>query len=398
MIIGIPREIKAQESRVALPPATAAALIRDGYPVAVQAGAGAAAGFTDEQYAAAGARLVDSAAALYAAADLVVKVKEPLEPEFGFFRPGLGLFCYLHSETRPALVEALLRARVTGIAFENVRRSDGSLPLLAPMSVIAGQQAILQAAPFLCNHHGGRGISLVAYPGVERARVVVIGAGNAGLEAARVAAALGAEVALFEASPARLQALAGLLPRGVHLHDAANAPLAGHVRRADMVVHATALPPNSPEHLIGRDLVRSMQPGSVIVDITANLRGAIETVDRYTTHDDPVYRRDGVVHYVVPNIPGTVAHTASQALAMAAAPYVAMLARHGLRAALLHSPELRAGLTCIDGALTWHEAGSYLGLPWTPPGAALGLAVTESAVAGGGRQPEAGPPLAESPR
>ena len=374
MRIGIPTEIKAQEFRVALPPAAAEVLVRAGHQVLVQRGAGSGAGFPEAQFEAAGTQIVGSAAELYGSADLVVKVKEPLEAEFPLFRPGQGLFCYLHAETRPALVQALLGARVTGIAFENVRLADGSLPLLTPMSVIAGQQAILQAAPFLCNHRGGNGLSLVAYPGLEPARVVVIGAGQAGFEAARVAAALGAEVALFEVNPARIQALQAHLPPGVRLYHSGSVPLAAHLRRADLVVHTTTWPPNTPTHLIDRDLVRAMKPGSVIVDVTANLRGAVETVDRYTSHSDPVYRVDGVIHYVVPNIPGTVAHTASQALAMAVLPYVRKLAQHGLRDALARSPDLLAGLSCIAGVLTWHEAGEFLGLPWTPPDKALAAA------------------------
>jgi alanine dehydrogenase len=371
MRIGIPKELKAQECRVALPPAAVGGLVRDGHQVLVQRGAGSSAGFADAQFTATGALLVDSAVELYGAADLVVKVKEPLEAEFALFRPGLGIFCYLHSETRPALLRALLEARVTGIAFENVRLADGSLPLLTPMSVIAGQQAILQAAALLCNHRGGVGLSLVAYPGLEPAYVVVIGAGHAGVAAARVAAALGAEVALFETNPARIRALEPLLPHGVHLCHSGCVALAEHLRRADLVVHATTLPPNTPTHLIDRNLVRSMKPGSVIVDITANLGGAIETVDRYTTHAEPVYRVDDVIHYVVPNIPGTVAHTASQALGMEVLPYTRKLAQYGLDGALARFPDLLAGLTCIAGTLTWHEAGSFLGLPWTAPEKAL---------------------------
>jgi alanine dehydrogenase len=374
--IGIPRELKAQEFRVALPPAAARVLVSDGHPVLVQRGAGSGAGFSDAAFAAAGAQFADSAAELYGAADLVVKVKEPLEDEFARFRSGQGIFCYLHSETRPALVKALLEARVTGIAYENVRLPDGSLPLLTPMSVIAGQQAILQAAAFLCNHRGGVGLSLVAYPGLAPARVVVIGAGHAGVAAARVAAALGADVALFEVNAARIRTLEPQLPAGVRLCHSGSVALADYLRCADMVVHATTLPPNTTTHLVDRDLVRSMKPGSVIVDITANLGGAIETVDRYTSHADPVYRADGVIHYVVPNIPGTVAHTASQALAMEVLPYVRKLAQHGLRGALARFPDLLAGLTCSDGVLTWHEAGTFLGLPWTPPAEALAATAT----------------------
>lgn len=373
MVIGIPREIKEQEFRVALLPAGAAALVREGHRVVVEAGAGDGAGFPDAQYAAAGAEILTSAAALYAAADLVVKVKEPMGGELALFHSGQAVFCYLHSETRRPLVDAMLQNRVTGIAYENVRLPDGSLPLLAPMSVIAGQQAILQASAWLCNHRGGPGVSLVAYPGIAPARVVVIGAGCAGVEAARVAAALGAEVALFDIRPERLRALESHLPRHVRLCHSGTVDLEEHVCRADMVVHATMLPPDTPTHLIDRAMLRRMQPGCVIVDITANLRGAIETADRYTTHADPVYRVEGIAHFVVPNIPGAVARTASQALSMAVLPYLHTLAGHGCREALRQTPELLLGLTCIDGVLTWHEAGTFLNLPWTPPAQAVGL-------------------------
>ena len=373
MVIGIPREIKEQEFRVALLPAGAQALVRAGHRVVVEAGAADGAGFPDGDYAAAGAEVLASAAAVYAAADLVVKVKEPMGGELSLFHPGQAVFCYLHSETRPALVEAMLQNRVTGIAYENVRLPDGSLPLLAPMSIVAGQQAILQASAWLCNHRGGPGVSLVAYPGIEPARVVVIGAGNAGVEAARVAAALGAEVALFDVQPARLRALETQLPRPVRLCHSGTVDLEAYLCRADMVVHATMLPPDTPTHLIDRALLRRMKPGCVIVDITANLRGAIETADRYTTHADPVYRVEGIAHFVVPNIPGAVARTASQALAMAVLPYLLTLARLGCREALRQIPELLLGLTCIDGGLTWHEAGTFLNRPWKTPAEALGL-------------------------
>jgi alanine dehydrogenase len=266
----------------------------------------------------------------------------------------------------------LLRKRITGLAFENVRSPDGDRPLLKPMSIIAGQQSVLQGMQFLYNHRGGTGTSLVTFPGLTPARVVVLGAGHAGMAATRVAAALGAHVELFESDVDRIHERVRQLPPNVSICHSGTVSIREAALQADLVVHATTIPPNSKTKLIDRDTVRGMRPGSVIVDITANLNGAIETVDRYTTHQDPVYTVDGVIHYVVSNIPGTVARTSSQALAMATAPYVDALTDKGIRAALRTDSGLLASLTCIDGILTWHEAGDMLDRPWRPPADVIG--------------------------
>jgi len=371
MDFGIPREIKHQEYRVAMLPLQVQRLVTRGHRVVVQAGAGRGAGFEDSHYRDAGAHIADSAKQVYAEADLILKVKEPQPEELDSYREEQTLFCYIHSETRPKLVEMLLDKRMTGLAFENVRSSDGDRPLLKPMSTVAGQQAVLQSMQFLCNHRGGTGTSLVRYPGLAPARVVVLGGGHAGIAAAQVAAALGAEVSLFEADLAKIDRLNRRLPPNVQVCYSGSVPLNERVVDADLVIHTTTIPPNSPVKLIDRATVRKMRPGAVIADVTANLNGAIETVDRYTTHHDPVYTTDGVIHYVVTNVPGTVARTASQALAMATAPYVEALAEHGIRQALHADPGLLAGLTCINGILTWHEAGDRLGLPWVPPESAI---------------------------
>lgn len=372
MIVGIPRETKPQECRVAMLPSGASRLVERGHRVVLQSGAGTGAGFDDPEFADAGADIVADAADVYRQADLIVKVKEPLPEEFERYRMGQAVFCYIHSETRPALVDMLLSKRITGLAFENVRSPDGDRPLLKPMSIIAGQQAVLQGMQFLYNHRGGAGTSLVTYPGLSPARVVVLGAGHAGMAAARVAAALGAHVDLFESDVDRIHERVHQLPATVTLCHSGTVSVRDAAVRADLVVHATTIPPNSGIKLIDRDTVRRMRPGTVIVDVTANLNGAIETVDRYTTHEDPVYTVDGVIHYVVSNIPGTVARTASQALAMATAPYVDRLADKGIRAALAADPGFLASLTCIDGILTWHEAGEMLDRPWRPPEEVVG--------------------------
>ncbi|ROR03233.1 alanine dehydrogenase [Desulfosoma caldarium] len=371
MRVGILKEIKPQEYRVAVVPENVSQLVRDGHSVIVQRGAGVGAGFSDEAYGEAGARVVESPEEVSDGADLLVKVKEPVEEEFSLFRTGQILFCYLHSETRPKLVDMLLEKRLTAIAFENVRESDGSFPLLRPMSVIAGQQAVLQGMQFLWNHRGGVGKSLVAYPGLETPVVVVLGAGEAGRQAARVAAALGCRVHVFDINQRTLRAVAETASANVHLHNAHVVDVTPYVIEADLVVNTATVPPHSDHHVIDRALVRRMKKGSIIVDVTANLRGAVETIDRYTTHADPVWVVDGVIHYAVTNIPGTVAHTASQALALEVFPYLRALAQHGIPDALRRSPALLEGVTAIGGTLTWHDAGKFQQRPWIPPHEAL---------------------------
>lgn len=371
MHIGVLKEIKPEEFRVALTPDFARDLAKAGHTVVVQRGAGAGAGFSDEAYAAAGAHIADSAREVTRAADLVLKVKEPIEEEFAIFRDEQILFGYLHSETRPKLVDMLLHKRLTAIAFENVRDVDGSQPLLRPMSVIAGQQAVLQGMQFLWNHRGGVGMSFVAYPGLERPRLVVLGAGEAGWHAARVGAALGALVQVFEIQGKRIRTLWESAPPNIVFHqvhgDRPSAVLEEAVLQADMVVNTTTIPPQSDHHLIDHSLVRRMKKGSVIVDVTANLKGAVETVDRYTTHADPVWEVDGIVHYAVTNIPGTVARTASLALAMEVFPYLRVLADHGIPEAFRIEPGLLDGVTAVGGLLTWPEAGRFQKRPWVSP-------------------------------
>lgn len=367
MKIGVLKETKPEEYRVPLVPAGAATLIERGHSVWVQAAAGVGAGFADEDYRQAGAAIVASAADVTTAADLLLKVKEPTPPEFAGFRTGQALFCYLHSETRPQLLDLLLERRLTAIAFENVRAADGSLPLLAPMSIIAGQQAILQGAQFLCNHRGGVGTSLVAYPGLEPPRVVVLGAGVAGWHAALTAAGLGAEVALFEIDLDRIRRITPHLPPNVRVLHSLSVELGPYLARADLIVNTATVPPASERHLIDRSMLKRLQPGTVIVDVTANLGGAVETIDRYTSHNDPVWSVDGVIHYAVTNIPGTVARTASRALAMAVLPVLLELADLGVLPALRENPALCAGLTAIAGRLTWHEAGRMQDRPWIEP-------------------------------
>lgn len=371
MLIGIPKEIKPEEYRIALLPQGVRLLTQLGHSVLVQKGAGIGAGYSDEDFELAGARAVLEADTVFQEAELIVKVKEPIEQEYDFFRDGLTLFCYLHSETRPALVELLLNRKTTAIAFENVRLEDGTFPLLAPMSIIAGQQAVFQGMQFLWNHRGGIGKSMVAYPGLEPPRVVVLGAGQAGLYAAKVAAALGADVAVFEISATRIQSIAAQLPANIHLLHIQTVALEPYIRAADMVINTATVPPNSSNHLIDRQMLSKMQQGAIIVDVTANLKGAVETIDHYSTHDEPVWEVDGIIHYAVTNIPGTVARTASQALSSAVLPYLVQLAEQGPVAALHNDAALLQGLTTISGILTWHQSGEFQNRNWCSPEVAL---------------------------
>jgi len=371
MIIGVPKEVKPEEYRISVLPGAVRRLTSRGHRLLVQKEAGLAAGYDDQDYSLAGATVVEDAEKVFAAADLIVKVKEPIEPEYHLFREGTALFCYLHSETRPALIDLLLQKSITAIAFENIRSADGAFPLLAPMSIIAGQQAVFQGMQFLWNHRGGTGVSMVAYPGLEPPEVVVLGAGQAGLHAARVAAALGAAVALFEIDPVRIHKISAELPANVRIFDIQTVPLEPYVCRAHLLINTATVPPNSSKHLVDRAMVGKMRKGSVIVDVTANLRGAIETIDHYTTHADPVWTVAGVIHYAVTNIPGAVAHTASQALSAAVLPYLLELVEKGPEPALRANPALAHGLTSIAGCLTWREAGLFQNRPWLPPQDAL---------------------------
>lgn len=371
MRIGVLKEIKADEYRVALLPGGIQRLCGEGHCVVVQAGAGVGSRYSDDDYRSAGAEIVTTATEVAATAEMVLKIKEPIAEEFGVFRPQQILFSYLHSETRPHLIDLLLERQITALAFENVRLADGSLPLLTPMSIIAGQQGVLQGMRFLCKHEGGMGINLAAYPGLEPARVVVLGAGQAGLAAARVAAALGADVTMFEVNSKRIFEIAGRLPANVRLlHSAAVSPRS-YITQADLVIHTTSIPAHSPHHLIDRPLLKQMKKGTVIVDITANLEGAIESVDHYTTHTDPVWEVEGVIHYAVTNIPSTVARTASNALALETLAYISEIANKGVFKALQDNQALLHGLTTINGILTWQEAGMMQQRAWMPPDKAL---------------------------
>ena len=325
MKIGIPREIKPREGRVALLPAACGALVDAGHTVFVERGAGVMSGYDDEQYNAAGARVLADAAATYGQAELIIKVKEPVAADLALLRADHTLFCFLHLAPAPELARKLETIGLTAVAFETVAEDSGELPLLAPMSDIAGRVATQVGAHLLHQPQGGKGLLLGGLPGVERGRVVVIGAGHAGTSAAAMAAALGAEVVAFDIRRDRLAAMRALGPNVTSLYPYPDS-LSREIARADLLVGAALRPGSRSPHIVTREMVRSMQPGSVIVDISVDQGGCIETT-RPTDYDDPTYTELDVVHFCVTNMPGAVPRSASQALSAILLPYVQHLAQ-----------------------------------------------------------------------
>ncbi len=350
MIIGVPREIKDKEFRVGMVPAGVKSLADRGHTVLVEAGAGAGSGVADAEYRAAGAEIVAAADQVYGRAELVVKVKEPLPAEYGLLREGQILFTYLHLAPLPELTQALLDRKVIGIAYETVRPDDGSLPLLAPMSQVAGRMAIQAGARFLEKEAGGRGVLLGGVPGVERAHVTIIGAGTVGGNAAKMAMGLGAEVTVLGLRIDQLTALETLYAGKLTTLFSNRHNLEEELRRADLVVGAVLLPGRSAPKLITREMLGLMKKGSVIVDVAIDQGGCAET-SRPTTHSEPVYEVDGVLHYCVANMPGAVPRTSTFALTNVTLPLVEALADKGFRQAVVENVALRRGVNVYLGRL-----------------------------------------------
>ncbi|ABV91993.1 alanine dehydrogenase [Dinoroseobacter shibae DFL 12 = DSM 16493] len=364
MRIGCPTEIKPQEFRVGLTPAAAAEAVAHGHAVLVQAGAGVGSGFEDADYIAAGARIVDTAEEVFAKADMVVKVKEPQAVERAMLREDQVLFTYLHLAPDPAQTRELLASGVTAIAYETVTAPDGTLPLLAPMSEVAGRLAPQMGAWTLQKANGGRGVLLGGVPGVGAAEVVVIGGGVVGTHAARVAAGMGAKVTVLDRSLSRLRYLDDVFGGRFANRYASRAATAELVAQADMVIGAVLIPGAAAPKLVSRAQLADMKPGAAIVDVAIDQGGCFET-SRATTHRDPIYEVDGILHYCVANMPGAVARTSTIALGNATLPYMLQIADQGWRAAVRADPHLRAGLNVHAGKLTYRAVGEALGLPVT---------------------------------
>lgn len=364
MVIGVPREIKAKEFRVGLLPSAAYQLIRRGHRVIVERGAGTGAGFADEDYRQAGAELVDDHAAVFQRAELVVKVKEPQPSEIPLLRPGQLLFTYLHLAPDRPLTEGLLRSGVTAIAYETVE-VKGRLPLLEPMSEIAGRMSIYVGSYFLGKHCGGSGTLLGGVPGVLPGRVVVLGGGTSGVNAARTATGLGADVTILEVDLERMRFL-DITLHTAHTLYSNEAHLLNLLPEVDLLIGAVLVPGARAPRLIRRDMLRRMRPGSVLVDIAIDQGGCAET-SRPTTHDDPVFVEEGVVHYCVTNMPGAYARTATQALTNVTYGYIELLADLGLAEACRRRPELVSGINVQGGRLTCRAVAEAHGLPYSPP-------------------------------
>ncbi len=364
MIIGVPKEMKEQERRVALLPSAVNQLIRHGHSVLVEKNAGAGSGYPDETYAKAGAEIVDQAKAVFSRAEMIVKVKEPLEAEFPLLRKGQILFTYLHLAASKPLTEALLKSGVTGVAYETIQVNN-RLPLLEPMSEIAGRMSVVMGAYFLAKHNGGSGVLLGGVPGVLPGRVVVLGGGTSGVNAARMATGLGADVKILDVDLDRMRFL-DMTMKNAHTLYSNEANLNDLMPGCDLLIGAVLLPGAKAPKLITRAILKKMKPGSVLVDISIDQGGCAET-SRPTTHLDPVYIEESVTHYCVANMPAAYARTATQALTNVTYRYVELLADLGLEGACKKQPALIGGINTRDGQLTCRAVAEAHGLRYDAP-------------------------------
>ena len=364
MVVGVPKEIKDTENRVSVQPDGVAELVYHGHRVLVEAGAGVGSRFSDEEFVAAGAELAATADEVFAAADLIVKVKEPIPAEFHRFRAGQQLFTYLHLAADRELTDFLLRTRIDSIAYETVQTADGKLPLLTPMSEVAGRLAVQAAAHALESPSGGAGILLGGVPGTPAAKVTIIGGGVSGTEAAKIALGMRAIVRVFDTNPARLLYLSDISGGRLDLVTPNRTRLAQYVADSDVVIGAVLVPGAKAPKLVTRQMIASMRPGSVAVDIAIDQGGCFET-SRPTTHSDPTYVEEGVVHYCVANIPGAVARTSTLALTSATLPYLLKVAEAGVAGAARADDALARGLTTLAGALVSQPVAEAHGMTYT---------------------------------
>lgn len=366
MIIGVPKEIKVQENRVGMTPAGIDTLVHAGHTCIVEKSAGVGSNFTDEEYVAAGAQLVETGGDVYDAADMIIKVKEPLSSEYGYLKENQILFAYLHLAPDPSQTQALLDAKVIGIAYETVQMPNGSLPLLAPMSEVAGRMSVQVGAHLLERVNGGRGILLGGVPGVEHGQVVIVGGGTVGLNALKMAIGMGAQVTVIDVNPARLAYIDDLFGGRIMTLMSNHYNVAKSVKDADLVIGAVLLPGAKTPKIVTEEMVKSMKPGSVLVDVAVDQGGCIATVDRITTLEEAYYIKHGVIHYAVGNMPGAVPRTSTTALTNATLPYALKIANHGAEKAMQADASLRKGLNVYQGKLTFEAVAQCQGLEYTP--------------------------------
>lgn len=365
MKIGVPKEIKNNENRVGCPPSGVSLLVENGHQVFVEKTAGLGSGITDAEFIEAGATMVDTAEEAWAQ-DMVIKVKEPLPPEYDFFREDLIIFTYLHLAAEEELTKRLVESKCKAIAYETVQVGN-SLPLLRPMSEVAGRRGTIVAATQLEKHRGGRGVLLSGVPGVQRGHVVVIGGGVAGISAARMAIGLGARVTIIELSEDRMRYLEDIFDKQVTVVKSNPLMIREAVKTADAVISTILIPGAKAAKIVTEDMVKIMPEGAVIVDISIDQGGSVETIDRITTHDNPVYTKHGVVHYSVANMPGATPRTSTFALANATIPYALDIANKGYKRACLEDESLMLGLNVLDGHVVYKAVAECFGYPYKAP-------------------------------
>jgi alanine dehydrogenase len=363
MLIGVPKEIKSNENRVALLPVGASTLVQNGHKVVVETNAGLGSSFSDEDYKKAGAEIASTPDEIFGKADMIMKVKEPINKEYKMIREGQIVFTYFHFAASKELTEAMMKSKCIAIAYETVQKADRSLPLLIPMSEVAGRMAPQEGAKYLEKVMGGRGILLGGVPGTGPADVIVLGGGIVGTNAAKIAAGFGARVTIFDNNLYRLRYLDDVMPKNVTTMMSNEYYIRAALPKADLVIGAVLIPGAKAPHLITRDMLSIMKEGSVVVDVSVDQGGCIETC-KPTTHQNPTYVVDGVLHYCVANMPGAVPHTSTLALTNATLPYAVEIANKGYEAAVKTNNEIKLGLNVIDGKITYKGVSDAFGLPY----------------------------------
>ncbi|MFT2011487.1 alanine dehydrogenase [Pontibacter sp. 13R65] len=365
MIIGIPKEIKNNENRVGATPAGVSELVRHGHTVNVQATAGEGSGFSDEEYQLAGATILPTIESVYASADMIIKVKEPIEPEYSLIKEGQLLFTYFHFASYEPLTHAMIERKAICLAYETVTKADKSLPLLVPMSEVAGRMAIQEGAKYLEKPLKGRGILLGGVPGVRPAKVMILGGGVVGTNAAKIAAGMGADVTILDTNLQRLRYLDDIMPANVNTFMSNKYNIRDLLPTHDLIVGAVLIPGAKAPHLITRDMLKLMRPGTVLVDVAVDQGGCIETC-KPTTHEDPTYIIDDIVHYCVANMPGAVPYTSTLALTNATLPYAIELANKGWQKACTENQELKTGLNVVHGKIVFQGVAEAFNLEYVP--------------------------------
>jgi len=364
MIIGVPKEIKNNENRVAVTPSGVVELTKRGHEVYIQSTAGEGSGFTDEQYVTAGAKILPDIAAVYDVAEMIIKVKEPIEPEYKLCKKDQLIFTYFHFASYEPLTKAMMESGAVCLAYETVEKADRSLPLLVPMSEVAGRMAVQEGAKYLEKPLKGRGILLGGVPGVRPAKVMILGGGVVGTNAAKMAAGMGADVTILDLNLQRLRYLDDVMPANVNTFMSSEYNIRELIPSHDLIIGAVLIPGAKAPHLITKDMLKDMQPGTVVVDVAVDQGGCIETC-KPTTHENPTFIIDDVVHYCVANMPGAVPYTSTLALTNATLPYAIQLANKGWKQACRDNEELKLGLNVINGEIVYKSVAEAFGMPYT---------------------------------